>query len=360
MLFLRIFSHLLPRSQAWSLASGKTLRSFFLGLTGVFEDARTFADEAYLDLFPNTTRRLRDWEAQFGLVPGSDEDNRRQALDSAWKAVGGQDPSYLQEVLQAAGFPVFVHEWWAPEDGRTVATNLVSVNRDDAPVITVAGTSKPDVGSLALRVRRSGDEEAIVDVIFPGTTHSFTSTVDFHPDYYADVPPFSFNLSFLGISDLTITVPGPLADYLPESDLYRAQAIPATIRDPRDYTRPVRVGTVRCGLPSALCGRSTARCSRFLANDPGYLVNGNLTRVAPPLIPSDPSKWRHFWYISAETFGDSLALPSSRRDEFERLVLKLKPSQTWVVVMATWDSYIVVDEDGYVVIDETTGSVVVN
>ena len=57
MLFFRILQHLLPRSQAWSLVVGSTIRRFFEGLTGIFESARTYVDLVYLDLFPATSDR---------------------------------------------------------------------------------------------------------------------------------------------------------------------------------------------------------------------------------------------------------------------------------------------------------------
>ena len=28
--------------------------------------------------------------------------------------MGGQDPRYIQDTLQAAGFDVYIHEWWEP------------------------------------------------------------------------------------------------------------------------------------------------------------------------------------------------------------------------------------------------------
>ena len=44
----RIFSHLLPRSATWALSPGKALTAFFDGLSGVFAEAKTYADLVYL------------------------------------------------------------------------------------------------------------------------------------------------------------------------------------------------------------------------------------------------------------------------------------------------------------------------
>lgn len=114
-LFFRIIRHLLPTGRAWRLTVDKTLRRFFQGLSGVGADARAFVDDVYDDLHPQNTRALADWEDQFGLKPGGlTEQERRDRLDAAWKAVGGQDPRYIEDTLRAAGFDVYVHEWWVP------------------------------------------------------------------------------------------------------------------------------------------------------------------------------------------------------------------------------------------------------
>ncbi len=115
MIFLRIFKHLLPNARAWRITVDKQLREFFEGLSGVGSDVKTFVDEVWLDIFPETTRELGTWENQFGLRDtGLTEQGRRDRLDATWKALGGQDPKYIQDTLQANGFNVFVHEWWEP------------------------------------------------------------------------------------------------------------------------------------------------------------------------------------------------------------------------------------------------------
>src|ERR1700744_2802808 len=134
--FLRIFQHLLPRSQAWRLSFGTTIRNFFQGLANWLEltpepglePPRTFADLVLLDLFPSTTRQLAEWEKQFGLVANPSDAVRRAQLAAAWASNGGQSLAYIQGVLQTAGFNVYLHEWWSsgppysPRDPRTYTT----------------------------------------------------------------------------------------------------------------------------------------------------------------------------------------------------------------------------------------------
>jgi hypothetical protein len=116
MLFFRIIQHLLPTGEAWRTTVDKTLRKLFVGLSSVGGDAREFVDLVYLDLFPATTRELAEWERFYGLTPAASvtEEQRRLALAAEWRATGGQSPAYIQGVIQAAGFDVWIHECWEP------------------------------------------------------------------------------------------------------------------------------------------------------------------------------------------------------------------------------------------------------
>ena len=113
-LFSLVEQLLLPRARAFFFwQSGSQLRQFFEGLAGLPADARAFVDLVWSDTQPADTRELTGWEEQFALVEsGLTEADRRTRLDAAWSATGGQSPRYLQDVVQANGFSVFVHEWW--------------------------------------------------------------------------------------------------------------------------------------------------------------------------------------------------------------------------------------------------------
>ena len=114
-MFLRIFQHLLPNARAWRITADKRLREFFSGLSGTGDDVKTFLDGVWLDIFPATTREISAWENNLGL-PNSNltDQQRRDRLDATWKALGGQDPRYIQDTLRDNGFDVYVHEWWEP------------------------------------------------------------------------------------------------------------------------------------------------------------------------------------------------------------------------------------------------------
>lgn len=130
-MFLRIFKHLLPNARAWRITVDKNLRQFFEGLTGLGEDVNSFFDGVWLDIFPETTREIPAWENQFGLPNTlTDEQERRDRLNATWKALGGQSPRYIQDTLQAAGFDVYVHEWWVPGTEAAVDVKAAATARD--------------------------------------------------------------------------------------------------------------------------------------------------------------------------------------------------------------------------------------
>lgn len=237
--FFRTFQHLVPDSAAWRLTITKTLRKFFDGLTVLPDAAKLFADkQIWENIFPATCDlpSLAEWEREFGIIPDPTESVRRQQLAAEWQATGGQSPSYIQAVLQTAGFALYVHEWWS-----------------------------------------SG------------------------PPYVA--------------------------------------------RDPRTYTTQPLIGSYQCtgsaflSVQPQCTGAGIAnrpQCDGFLANNPGYIVNLDLTRRPPPMVPSDPATWPFFIYLSAASFPTPVNVPASRRAELERLILKLRPTQQWIVMLVNY------------------------
>jgi len=113
--FLNVFKHLLPTGRAWRLTVDKPLRQFFEGLAGASQESRDNFDNIFNDINPQLTRELAQWEQQFALkATNLTEQERRDRLGATWKALGGQDPRYIEDTLRAAGFDVYVHEWWEP------------------------------------------------------------------------------------------------------------------------------------------------------------------------------------------------------------------------------------------------------
>lgn len=114
---------------------------------------------------------------------------------------------------------------------------------------------------------------------------------------------------------------------------------PYVARDPRTYTVQPLIGTVQCSAFASQprCRRqfepTQPQCNRFLANDTGYLVNKTLVNEAPAPVPDDPEFWPFFMYVGGSVFPNHAIVDAARRAEFERLVLKLRPTQLWIVLL---------------------------
>lgn len=234
---LTLIIRLFPRAEAWRIAIGSWLRKLLDGFASLPAAARIFIDRVYEQLAPGSVdaENLADWERQFGInFPSASETDRRLAIAAKWAATGGQSPQYIEDTLQAAGFNVYVHEWWVPPN------------------------------------------EA-----------------------------------------------------------------PRTARDPRDYANQPLIGQYQCIPDSETQHECTdvpngPQCTEWLMNEVNYIVNDNLTPIAPPPIPSDPDRWRFFIYIGAETFPNFAEVSMFRRDEFRELLLTICPAQQWIVTLVDY------------------------
>lgn len=140
-IMFRMIEHLLPNARAWRVTSDKSLRQFFEALSSIGVDVKEFVDLVWSDAFPGTTRDLDSWEDQFALPNvGLSESERRDRLDATWKALGGQDRKYIEDTLQAAGFNVFVHEWWIPGTEPAIGVSGPATARNPFLVIRPEST----------------------------------------------------------------------------------------------------------------------------------------------------------------------------------------------------------------------------
>lgn len=134
----RILARMFPSSSAWALSADNTLKAYIEALAGFLDDIKAEAQAAWLDYLPAHTRRLSDWQDQFGITGG------RSELSAAWKATGGQSPKYLQDVLQGRGFNLYVHEWWTPESVPMAGVQSCATARDADALLTTA----PNAGTF--------------------------------------------------------------------------------------------------------------------------------------------------------------------------------------------------------------------
>lgn len=168
---LATFKHLLPTGRAWSLTIDKYLRRFFTGLVNPFVDAQDYQDVTYNDVRPQYTTKLSDWEVQFGIfTSAATEQARRDRLAAAWKALGGQSPRYLQDTIQAAGFPLYVHEWWRPGTDPAVPWNpnaYIAPGASGAFVVTLLGKPGVQLGRPSTQLGRARKLRYLLDDNLP-------------------------------------------------------------------------------------------------------------------------------------------------------------------------------------------------
>ncbi len=271
---INIYKHLLPRARAWRITTEKALRRFFQGLTGIIADSKLFADQVYQDLDPAKTRELDAWESQFALLnTGLSTQARRDRLDAQWKALGGQDPRYIQDTLQAEGFNVFVHEWWEPSVEHPTGG---SVNGDVTPTVRDP-----------------------FDYLDDGTTasQSFLMT-----DGAADAQDGD-SVSQDGSTGTPLGYP---------------------------LVNKILVSTTE----NTGEGAASMQDGRQIAQDGGSIVIFSRKEY---IIPNDVTKFPFFLYIGGENFPDQATIPQARRDEFEDLCLKICPTEQWLGILVTYN-----------------------
>jgi hypothetical protein len=197
-LFLRIFNHLLPNAKAFRITADKQLREYFEGLSTVGEDTKDFLDEVWSDIDPALTRELSAWESQFGLRNTDiTEQERRDRLSAAWKALGGQDPKYIQDTLRNSGFDVYVHEWWSPGTEPAVDVKSCVTPRDPLtlivppafPLVNKITETKADLTVLAGEALAAAGEISAE----AGNYLGFIETIR---DYYIPTDPNYWNYFF--------------------------------------------------------------------------------------------------------------------------------------------------------------------
>lgn len=145
----KTLQHLLPDGRAFSTTMQKSLRSFIKGTSESGSDIKTALDNVYDELSPSTTNSFTEWNDQFGLPSSSLTTAQiRSRLSAAWKAQGGQSPRYIQDTLQAAGFNVFVHEWWEPGTEPAIGVHGAATPRNPFLYLRESNASAYTIASM--------------------------------------------------------------------------------------------------------------------------------------------------------------------------------------------------------------------
>lgn len=135
--------------------------------------------------------------------------------------------------------------------------------------------------------------------------------------------------------------PRALQDFLQDAGFplyYHGWWSGSAVRDPNSYTNTALIGEWQCGDTEAECYTATdaitPECDRFLVNSVNYIVNEKLDHFAPPPIPTDSDKWRHFIYFGGETFPNTVAIDPDDLLELKRILKKHCPAHLWIVLLA--------------------------
>lgn len=113
MSFFNVLKLLFPKSKAFDMTQNTTLRQFVKGLSYLPEDIKTETEKVYLDLFPDTTRALSEWENQFKVLFAQEQygDTKQEILKALWQSNrGGQTAEYLQSLLRRIVPEIYVTE----------------------------------------------------------------------------------------------------------------------------------------------------------------------------------------------------------------------------------------------------------
>lgn len=293
MLFLKVFQHILPKARAWSITVLKPLRTFWESLTILGSNFKNYADIYIFNaLYAQKTVLLDEWIAEFGLELDSSlsEQQKRDRLASRWAELGGQSPGYIQNALRSAGFDVYVYDWWLP--GYTILCG---------EPLALCGEPLAQCGQ--------------------------TST-DIHYGIPRVKNPFDYLRStYLPKGGIEVQCNDPLA---------RCGELQALCGNTTEKTSYPLVNIIQITIKhfTALCGEALIECDESLAICGEY--DGYIHTYRDYTIPRDPKFWPYFAYVGGKPFGTIAYVPKLRRTEFEKLCLRLFPTQLWLGIMVQY------------------------
>jgi len=183
-----IFRHLLPRAHAWRVFFETQIYDFFKGLgQAIVDDPISESDKTTLGVFPEFTEDLDEYEEQFNILPveGLTDAERAARIEAAWKAIGGQSPSYIQGVLQKAGFDLYVHDWYDPSYVPPPVLPVIKAECGETPM--ECGEEFAECGNTEDQGIASGEAWNPIDyIVTPGVPYKllinkdYTVSVDFY------------------------------------------------------------------------------------------------------------------------------------------------------------------------------------
>jgi len=156
--FLPTIKRLLPKGKAFKLFFGSTPEKIMKANALQAGRMKDFFDNVRDAGIPNgklPVEALPDWEEFLALQGNSalSSQERNDRINGKYTAQGGQGPDYIQDTLQAAGYPVYLQENPAPRiDPRTVSGLLIPCS----PVYYTEKTFSASLGGTTMGQKSLG------------------------------------------------------------------------------------------------------------------------------------------------------------------------------------------------------------
>jgi uncharacterized protein YmfQ (DUF2313 family) len=143
--FFTILRNLLPKGKLFRLVKENQWKQVLRGLAEEPDRICTFENEVRDAGLPGRIpdEALADWESDYNIETNASLTNteRNNRIISKISATGGQGPDYLEDVIQAAGFGLYVYENIPAVDPSTISGILIAGPSDWTVTIIWAVTS---------------------------------------------------------------------------------------------------------------------------------------------------------------------------------------------------------------------------
>jgi len=133
MRFFDTLKSLFPFSRIFKLVVDNNHRKFIKALSYLPENIRTEAESVYMDLFPYSTRAIKNWSTTFAVIFGGRElKKQRDIIQANWRIhLKGQGVQFLEYILQHLNPEIRVVENVPVSNPRQSNTGMIAVNGNE-------------------------------------------------------------------------------------------------------------------------------------------------------------------------------------------------------------------------------------
>jgi len=133
MRFFDTFKALFPLSKIFKLVMDNNHRKLIKSLSSLPEEIRKEAESVYMDLFPYSTRAIKNWSMTFAIIFGGRElKKQRDIIQANWRIhLKGQGASFLEYILQHLDPAIRVVENVPVSNPRQSNTGMIAVNGNE-------------------------------------------------------------------------------------------------------------------------------------------------------------------------------------------------------------------------------------